>query len=591
MQVIKDQLADSVRRIAGEQALLQANERYRQVSRDRRTQHTSGVAAQAGRDIDRGDGQPTDVDRVDCSHIGLTHIATQARAEQGVQQHATQFGFVGPCFKRHAHRHGLGMGNGSVALQATRLAHRQHSHRPAGTAGQGRHQKSIAGVIAVPGHHGQLTGLWPAPDDRPPGGTGGALHQFEAGGTCRDQLCVEGPDLRGTVQRVGKIIFSVRHASSGSDVWQNYTHLSSGFSRHMPATSTDLPALAQSIKDWGRELGFQQVGISGLDLAEHEQHLQRWLEAGYHGEMDYMGAHGSKRSHPEELVPGTLRVVSLRMDYLPGDTQMAQMLGQPEKAYVSRYALGRDYHKLIRKRVQQLAEKIQAVIGPFGYRAFVDSAPVLEKAIAEQAGLGWIGKNTLVLNRKAGSYFFLSELFVDLPLPVDPPHATEHCGKCTACLDICPTNAFVGPYQLDARRCISYLTIELKNAIPEELRPLIGNRVFGCDDCQIVCPWNRFARPSGESDFKPRHNLDNAGLAELFLWDEDTFLKSTEGSPLRRAGYERWLRNLAVGLGNAPSTIPVLQALQARRDHPSQLVREHVEWALRQHNGRQTSSL
>jgi epoxyqueuosine reductase len=290
-------------------------------------------------------------------------------------------------------------------------------------------------------------------------------------------------------------------------------------------------------------------------------------------------------------VPGTLRVVSLRMDYLPGDTQMAQLLAEPEKAYVSRYALGRDYHKLIRKRVQQLAEKIQAVIGPFGYRAFVDSAPVLEKAIAEQAGLGWIGKNTLVLNRKAGSYFFLSELFVDLPLPVDPPHGTEHCGKCTACLDICPTNAFVGPYVLDARRCISYLTIELKNAIPEELRPLIGNRVFGCDDCQIVCPWNRFARPSGESDFKPRHNLDNAGLAELFLWDEEKFLSSTEGSPLRRAGYERWLRNLAVGLGNAPSTIPVLQALEARRDYPSELVREHVEWALRQHAERQTSSL
>jgi epoxyqueuosine reductase len=245
--------------------------------------------------------------------------------------------------------------------------------------------------------------------------------------------------------------------------------------------------------------------------------------------------------------------------------------------------LGRDYHKLIRKRVQQLAEKIQAEIGPFGYRAFVDSAPVLEKAIAEKAGLGWIGKNTLVLNRKAGSYFFLAELFVDLPLPVDLPHATEHCGRCSACLDICPTNAFVGPYVLDARRCISYLTIELKGAIPEELRPLIGNRVFGCDDCQIVCPWNRFARPSGESDFKPRHNLDNAGLAELFMWDEEKFLSSTEGSPLRRTGYENWLRNLAVGLGNAPSTIPVLEALKARREHPSEMVREHVEWALKQH--------
>jgi epoxyqueuosine reductase len=351
----------------------------------------------------------------------------------------------------------------------------------------------------------------------------------------------------------------------------------------MSAPTIDLSALALSIKQWGRELGFQQVGIAGLDLGEHEQHLQRWLDAGYHGEMDYMGAHGSKRSHPEQLVPGTMRVISLRMDYLPGDTHMAQRLAEPEKAYVSRYALGRDYHKLIRKRVQHLAERIQQDIGPFGFRAFVDSAPVLEKAIAQEAGLGWIGKNTLVLNRKAGSYFFLAELFVDLPLPVDEPHASEHCGRCTACLDICPTAAFVGPYVLDARRCISYLTIELKGAIPTELRSLIGNRVFGCDDCQIVCPWNRFARPSGEGDFQPRHQLDNAELAQLFLWDESRFLSNTEGSPLRRAGYERFLRNLAVGLGNAPSSIPVLEALKARREHPSELVREHVEWALAAH--------
>ena len=351
----------------------------------------------------------------------------------------------------------------------------------------------------------------------------------------------------------------------------------------MSAPTIDLSALALSIKQWGRELGFQQVGIAGLDLGEHEQHLQRWLDAGYHGEMDYMGAHGSKRSHPEQVVPGTMRVISLRMDYLPGDTHMAQRLAEPEKAYVSRYALGRDYHKLIRKRVQHLAERIQQDIGPFGFRAFVDSAPVLEKAIAQEAGLGWIGKNTLVLNRKAGSYFFLAELFVDMPLPVDEPHASEHCGRCTACLDICPTAAFVGPYVLDARRCISYLTIELKGAIPTELRSLIGNRVFGCDDCQIVCPWNRFARPSGEGDFQPRHQLDNAELAQLFLWDESRFLSNTEGSPLRRAGYERFLRNLAVGLGNAPSSIPVLEALKARREHPSELVREHVEWALAAH--------
>ncbi len=351
----------------------------------------------------------------------------------------------------------------------------------------------------------------------------------------------------------------------------------------MSASSLDLPALSQTIKDLGRELGFQQVGIAGLDLAIHETHLQRWLDAGYHGEMEYMAAHGSKRSHPEELVPGTLRVISLRMDYLPGDTEMSKRLSEPEKAYISRYALGRDYHKLIRKRIQQLAERIQQLIGPFGYRAFVDSAPVLEKAIAEQAGLGWIGKNTLVLNRKAGSWFFLGELFIDLPLPADAPHASEHCGSCSACLDICPTAAFVGPYRLDARRCISYLTIELKGAIPVELRSLIGNRVFGCDDCQIVCPWNRFARPTNQGDFQPRHQLDNAELATLFRWSEEEFLSRTEGSPLRRTGYQNWLRNLAVGLGNAPSSIPVLEALEARRDDPSELVREHVEWALEQH--------
>ncbi|ALZ86305.1 tRNA epoxyqueuosine(34) reductase QueG [Pseudomonas oryzihabitans] len=351
----------------------------------------------------------------------------------------------------------------------------------------------------------------------------------------------------------------------------------------MSAVALDLAALADLIKAWGRELGFQQTGIAGLDLARHEEYLERWLAAGFHGEMDYMAAHGSKRSRPAELVPGTLRVVSLRMDYLPGDTRMSERLADGTAAYISRYALGRDYHKLIRKRLQQLAERIQGEIGPFGYRAFVDSAPVLEKAIAEQAGLGWIGKNTLVLNRKAGSWFFLGELFVDVPLPVDEPTPRDHCGTCHACLDICPTQAFVGPYQLDARRCISYLTIEFKGSIPLELRPLIGNRVFGCDDCQLVCPWNRFAKPTAEGDFKPRHSLDSASLAELFRWTEAEFLSRTEGSPLRRAGYERWLRNLAVGLGNAPTSIPVLEALKLQREHPSPLVREHVEWALQRH--------
>ena len=351
----------------------------------------------------------------------------------------------------------------------------------------------------------------------------------------------------------------------------------------MSSAPLDLLALTASIREWAAQLGFQQVGITDIDLTEDALRLEAYLAAGYHGEMEYMASHGTMRSRPDELVPGTLRVISVRMDYLPQDTQMAQVLAQPERAYVSRYALGRDYHKLIRKRLQQLAEKISQAIGPFGHRAFVDSAPVLEKALARKAGLGWMGKNTLILNRKAGSWFFLGELLVDLPLPIDQPNDRDHCGKCTACLQVCPTQAFVGDRVLDARRCISYLTIELKGAIPEDLRPLIGNRVFGCDDCQLVCPWNRFAKPTQEDDFQPRHRLDNSSLAELFMWTEDEFLARTLGSPIRRTGYERWLRNLAVGLGNAPSTIPVLEALKARLEHPSELVREHVRWALQQH--------
>ena len=351
----------------------------------------------------------------------------------------------------------------------------------------------------------------------------------------------------------------------------------------MSSEQLDLVALTVSIHDWAAELGFQQIGITDIDLSEDAPRLATYLAAGYHGEMAYMADHGAMRWRPEELVPGTVRVISVRMDYLPQDTQMAQVLAQPERAYVSRYALGRDYHKLIRKRLQQLAEKISQAIGPFGHRAFVDSAPVLEKALARKAGLGWMGKNTLILNRKAGSWFFLGELLVDLPLPIDQPNDRDHCGKCTACLQVCPTQAFVGDRVLDARRCISYLTIELKGAIPEDLRPLIGNRVFGCDDCQLVCPWNRFAKPTQEDDFQPRHRLDNSSLAELFMWTEDEFLARTLGSPIRRTGYERWLRNLAVGLGNAPSTIAVLEALKARLEHPSALVREHVRWALQQH--------
>jgi epoxyqueuosine reductase len=343
----------------------------------------------------------------------------------------------------------------------------------------------------------------------------------------------------------------------------------------------DFVALTAQIKRWGRELGFQQVGIADVNVDEHAGHLRQWLDQHYHGEMGYMEKHASLRADPTQLVPGTLRVISVRMDYLPAETQTIDILNNPQQAYLSRYALGRDYHKLIRRRLQQLAERIESDVGSFGYRAFVDSAPVLERAFAEKAGLGWIGKNTMLINKRAGSWFFLGELFTDLPLELDSK-ADFHCGSCTACLEVCPTQAFVGPNVLDARRCISYLTIELRSSIPLELRPLIGNRVFGCDDCQLCCPWNKFSSPTQEADFTPRHQLDRAGLLTLFNWSEEEFLRNTEGSPIRRIGYECWLRNLAVALGNAPASAAITQALTARLTHPSALVREHVEWALQQ---------
>ena len=350
----------------------------------------------------------------------------------------------------------------------------------------------------------------------------------------------------------------------------------------MPDHST----LAQRIKDWGRELGFQQVGITGVDLAEDEARLRDWLAQGQHGDMAYMAQHGDKRTRPDELLPGTLRVISVRMDYGTDDDQAAWAnLRDGERAYVARYALGRDYHKVMRGRLQKLSDRIEREIGQFGYRVFVDSAPVLERALARNAGLGWIGKNTCLINKDAGSWFFLGEIYVDVPLPVDVP-ASAHCGTCNRCIDICPTKAIVAPNRVDARRCISYLTIEMKGSIPEEFRAAIGNRIFGCDDCQLVCPWNKFAQRFDEPDFRVRNDLDQATLTDLFSWTEEQFLQRTEGSAIRRTGYEGWLRNIAIALGNAPSTPETLAALQSQRENASELVREHVAWALRQHEAR-----
>jgi epoxyqueuosine reductase len=346
----------------------------------------------------------------------------------------------------------------------------------------------------------------------------------------------------------------------------------------------DYATLAHDIKSWGNALGFQQVGITDTELGAAETQLLSWLAAGRHGEMHYMEKHGTRRTRPAELVPGTLRVISVRMDYLPGSAAPADaVLNNPELGMISRYALGRDYHKVVRTRLQKLADQISTRVGPFGYRAFTDSAPVLEKALAEKAGLGWIGKHTNLIDSKTGSWFFLGELYTDLPLPIDTP-ASNHCGTCQACIDICPTQAIVAPYQLDARRCISYLTIELRGSIPIELRPLMGNHIYGCDDCQMICPWNKFAQPTPEPDFAPRHGLDAPKLVELFAWTEEEFLKKTEGSAIRRIGYECWLRNIAVALGNAQMSADVVDALKARIGHPSELVREHVLWALAQQN-------
>ncbi|HXU43179.1 MAG TPA: tRNA epoxyqueuosine(34) reductase QueG [Burkholderiales bacterium] len=344
--------------------------------------------------------------------------------------------------------------------------------------------------------------------------------------------------------------------------------------------TADYAALAQSIRAWGSELGFQAVGIADADLSAAEPRLLEWLAQGWHGEMEYMARHGALRARPAELKAGTLRVISCRMDYAVDPSEGISADGN--RAVIARYARGRDYHKVLRDRLQKLCERIAAEVGSFGHRVFSDSAPVMEVELAARAGLGWRGKHTLLLSRDAGSWFFLGEVYCDLPLPVDQEEK-NHCGSCERCIDVCPTQAIRGPYQLDARRCISYLTIEHKSAIPEELRPLIGNRVYGCDDCQVVCPWNSFAQPTGEKDFEVRNGLDRATLVALFAWSETDFDERLRGSPIRRIGYERWLRNLAVGLGNAPSSPEVLAALRFRSDHPSPLVREHVEWALARH--------
>ncbi|MCH8550702.1 MAG: tRNA epoxyqueuosine(34) reductase QueG [Natronospirillum sp.] len=343
----------------------------------------------------------------------------------------------------------------------------------------------------------------------------------------------------------------------------------------------DTEHLKVRLRQQAEQLGFADAGVTGTDVSAEKPRFQSWLDRGLHGTIAFLSEHGDKRFHADQLVPGTRSVISVRLDYLP-DVRTTELLDHPEKAYIARYALGRDYHKLMRKRLVQLARWLEGEIGPFGYRAFADSAPVLERAMARNAGLGWVGKHTLVLNQHAGSWFFLGELFTDLELPPDPPQETQHCGSCTRCLDVCPTNAFTRAWELDARRCISYLTIEHDGPIPEDLRQPMGNRVFGCDDCQIFCPWTKFTPHTREADFTPRHQLDEADLIDLFLWDEATFLQRTEGMAIRRTGYENWLRNLAVALGNGSARPEAVAALHQRRIDCSEMVKEHINWALKQ---------
>ena len=339
--------------------------------------------------------------------------------------------------------------------------------------------------------------------------------------------------------------------------------------------------LADKIRHWGRELGFQQVGITGVELDEDEERLKQWLNKKRHGEMQYMTKHGTKRTRPNELIPKTVSVISARMNYMSDEgAEPWSVINDPNRAFISRYALARDYHKILRSRLKKLGQQVQSEIETFGFRVFTDSAPVLERALARKAGLGWFGKHSNLISRDDGSWFFLGEIYTDYLLPQDPPFEVEHCGSCVACIDVCPTKAIVAPYEVDARRCISYLTIEFRGVIPIEYRPLIGNRIFGCDDCQLVCPWNKFTHLTGEGDFSPRHSLDNADLVDLFNWTEEEFLTKTQGSAIRRTGYEGWLRNLAVAMGNAPKNPKIIAALESRKTHPSLLVQEHIDWAI-----------
>ena len=562
----KHAFAANLRALASEQAALPGHETDRCLRACTRAEATPAVGVETTRHIQRKDRRAVATELC-CELCRDTFERTvEAAAEQRVHVHVRIRQFSRRC-GRHDVAAGIEEGHARLRSVTTRdWRQRREPNLESTRARQRTEQETVATVVAGTTGNRDPSRLRPAPLQFVQRGARRAVHQLAAGDARADCMHIDITHLRGGVEVGGD------HAQI-IEATQSYNNA-------MDVEAIDYRALAADIKHWALELGFNHAGISDVDLAEDTAHLDRWLADGLHGKLDYMKTRRDLRAHPDQLQPGAIRAISVRMNYTAGGLDdIWRKLADGDRACISRFALGRDYHKVMRRRLQKLADRITQHVDPWGYRAFCDSAPVLEKALARKAGLGWVGKHTLLLARDAGSWFFIGEILTDLPLPVDMP-VGDYCGTCTRCIDVCPTQAILAPYRLDARRCISYLTIEQKGSIPEELRRPMGNRIFGCDDCQAICPWNKFAKLSEEPDFAPRHALDEARLVDLFAWSEEEYLQRTQGMALRRAGYEGWLRNIAVALGNAPPTERTRQALASRLEHPSALVREHVVWAL-----------
>jgi epoxyqueuosine reductase len=572
LEVIEEHRARQFRTITDEQPSLQAHERHRAISLDDIPMRNARIAVQSGGHVERENGTLRGVDCADRAGHFVTYRALQSRSQQCVNYDVA--------FSQKIRGERLDAAPAGVKVFVSLLCiaaqrrdwnSRERGYGKTGSLSETREHVAITAVVAAPADNDNLVCSGPARPQVAQRSLPCSLHERVSRYTKGlDRVRIESTYLSRGIQASGE-----RHA---------VIILTLPGEPMRELSSDDLHVLKRELIAEARKLGFDAVGVASVELPEDEAHLTEWLTAGFHGDMEYMARHGSKRSRPHELVPGTVRVISVRMNYWPDEAEGANaVLADAGRGYVSRYALGRDYHKVMRGALARLAENLSARVGPFGYRVCVDSAPVLEKALARNAGLGWIGKHTNLLARDAGSWFFLGEILTDLPLPIDTP-STAHCGTCDACIRACPTQAIVAPYRLDARRCISYLTIEHKGAIPEPLRPALGNRIYGCDDCQLVCPWNKFSRAATHPDFKVRHRLDASRLTELFAWTASEFDERMRGSAIYRIGYERWSRNVAVALGNAPTSPEVIAALVARRHDSSSLVREHVEWALGRHN-------